>query len=189
MNKYRNSKLYRIVNQASTDPNDFYLGSTTSVLRMRFSNHKAAWKRDVDGKTKSGMRLYEEFTNFGIENFKIILIENYPCTSKEELLMREEALRLELKPNYNVQRAYRSHEELLKQHSKYRTDHPDLVAARKKKWCESNPNKHHCEACCYNTAIKSNYDFHLRTKKHKLEYEEYLFDIEMDRMADITIFD
>ena len=44
-------------------------------------------------KADNNIKIYNAMKELGIENFNIILIENYPCNNKEELLSRE---------NYNI---------------------------------------------------------------------------------------
>lgn len=61
---YGNGKIYKIINEFGET---IYIGSTTQKLCQRYQLHK-----------------YKSKTN------KIILIENYACNSKEELLRREQ---------------------------------------------------------------------------------------------------
>jgi len=74
MNKYQNGKIYKIIN---SDNNNVYFGSTIETLKRRFHNH-------LHNKTASFDKLNSKY-----ENCKIILVENYPCNSKNELLQRE----------------------------------------------------------------------------------------------------
>ena len=76
-NKYANGKIYRIVSNVS---NKQYIGSTIENLSKRIYAHK-----HPSNKTSSKVIFQED----GIENCKIILIENYPCLSRDQLLMRE----------------------------------------------------------------------------------------------------
>jgi hypothetical protein len=188
VNKYQNGYIYKIVNLVSNDPFDFYLGSSYNAPRVRFSGHKKAWNQRVNGKYM-GVRLYDEFAKYGIDNFRIIVLLPWPCNNKQELVMKEEEMRLQLKPNYNVNRAYLAPE--LKKEAKkvsvaeYKKNNIGKIQQWKQKWSENNSNKHICEACDYYTAGKSHFDRHMLSRKHKLEYDEYVFDVEMDRMADI----
>ena len=77
MSDYNNGKIYKLINDAM--PGKIYYGSTIKLLYMRLSTHK------YDSKTKncSSKSLFE----FG--QVKIILVENFPCENKEQLLKRE----------------------------------------------------------------------------------------------------
>ena len=80
MNKYKHSKIYKIVN----DVDDMvYVGSTTEPLDRRWLTHLIDYKRRPNNK------LYTKIHKLGIEHFKIILISIYPCKSKEQLIYRE----------------------------------------------------------------------------------------------------
>lgn len=85
MVNYQNGKIYKIWDIAYTK---CYVGSTCESLSKRFSRHKSTYKdfKEKNGNFVSVFLLFEEF---GIENCKIELIENYACNSKEELFKRE----------------------------------------------------------------------------------------------------
>lgn len=79
---YSNGKIYKIVN----DTNDkIYIGSTTSTLAKRLSEHKKI-KRAND---KQRPFYKDLFDNIGKEHFSILLIEEFPCNSRLELERRE----------------------------------------------------------------------------------------------------
>jgi len=84
---YTQSKIYAIVS-----PNgDKYIGSTTSTLEYRFEGHRISyfkWKDSKGGYTSS----FKLFETHGIENCRIELLEAYPCSSKNELELRESEL-------------------------------------------------------------------------------------------------
>jgi len=83
-NKYQRGKIYKIVDIGYTK---CYIGSTIETLSNRMSGHRSAYKSFSKGLNKlvsSGV-LFEEF---GLENCKIELIENYPCETKDELHRR-----------------------------------------------------------------------------------------------------
>ena len=59
-----------------------------STIISKNGEHRAEYARGKD----QGINKYTSFQLFdkyGIENCKIELVENYPCSSKEELLKRE----------------------------------------------------------------------------------------------------
>ena len=87
MNKYQNGKIYKIVDIGY---NKCYIGSTTESLSQRMARHRDGYnacKRGVKNASKT--RSIVLFDEYGIENCKIELLENYPCDSKEDLRSRE----------------------------------------------------------------------------------------------------
>ena len=80
-NKYLNGKIYKIVDVGYTK---CYIGCTIQTLSVRMSGHRSKQKA-LNNLCNSRM-LFDEF---GMDNCKIELIENFPCQSKEELNKRE----------------------------------------------------------------------------------------------------
>ena len=114
MNKYQNGKIYRIWNDTNEE---FYIGSTTDVLRKRFYKHKYDSRQDPD----AGMKLYQAFRDIGIEHFKIELVELVSCVSKDELLRREGEIIRQLKPQLNIRIPSRTPQE-------YRIDNKERLS-------------------------------------------------------------
>jgi hypothetical protein len=82
---YKNGKIYKITDIAYTK---MYIGSTCQPLSKRFTNHKGHYKLWKDGKSHK-ISSYDLFDEFGIENCKIELIENFACNCKDELQKKE----------------------------------------------------------------------------------------------------
>jgi hypothetical protein len=86
MVNYQNGKVYKIINENNEI---IYIGSTAEkYLSSRYAKHKL----------KS-------------PNHKIILIQNYPCNSKEELCMREQEVIEEHSNLLNKVKAYQTKED------------------------------------------------------------------------------
>mgnify|MGYP000383068784 CR=1 FL=1 len=86
MVNYQNGKVYKIINENNEI---IYIGSTAEEkLCKRYAKHYLK-----------------------APNNKIILIENYPCNSKEELLMREQQIIEDHSNLLNKIRAYISEED------------------------------------------------------------------------------
>ena len=83
---YQNGKIYQITDIAYTK---CYIGSTTQSLAKRLSKHKTDYKVWKDNNKRHKTTSYDLFEEFGIENCKIELIEDYPCNSKNELERKE----------------------------------------------------------------------------------------------------
>lgn len=89
MNKYNDGKIYKIiVNIENCD--ECYFGSTIQKLCQRFANHKSTFKRYKEDKDKTYRSSFYLFEKYGVDNCKIILVENYPCENREELNQREQ---------------------------------------------------------------------------------------------------
>ena len=73
---YQNGKIYCIRNIID---DDIYVGSTTQLLSERMCLHRSKVKANLHHK------LYLKMYKFGLDKFYIELIENCPCSSKEEL--------------------------------------------------------------------------------------------------------
>ena len=110
---YKNGKIYKLVN----DINDnIYIGSTTQLLCKRM-----AWHRT---KSKTGTsNLYNHMREIGIEQFKIILIENYSCNSKNELEARERYYIEFLKSKLNMVIPTRTDKEYKENNNLYIREH------------------------------------------------------------------
>ena len=85
MVKYENGKIYKIIDN-TTD--NIYIGSTCEKLCRRLQKHKSSYNCYLNPNVKQGyMRSFDILKN---NDYKIILIEDYPCENKEQLLSREQ---------------------------------------------------------------------------------------------------
>jgi group I intron endonuclease len=79
---YQNGQVYKIVNSVN---DRIYVGSTTQMLCKRMALHRNSAKSQTSN-------IYTAMREIGVEHFKILLIENFPCQSKAELEAREYAI-------------------------------------------------------------------------------------------------
>ena len=85
MNRYEKGQIYKIVDVGY---NKMYIGSTCETLSKRMERHRTSYKKYLkSGKMETKCNLL--FDEYGIENCKILLIEDYPSNSKKELERRE----------------------------------------------------------------------------------------------------
>jgi hypothetical protein len=120
INKFENGKIYKIVSDLT---DKIYIGSTILTLNERLSKHKNKFNS-----TKS-----VELTK--LENFRIELIENFPCDNKYDLEAREAYhIRKHKKLCLNKAIPHRTGEE-------YRNDNKDKISERQKKVYLENQNK------------------------------------------------
>lgn len=78
--KYENGKIYKIVSDQTTR---IYIGSTCQKLCRRMANHR------IDYKRYRNSHKYTVFKVLKYDDAKIVLIEDFPCGSKEQLFARE----------------------------------------------------------------------------------------------------
>lgn len=83
MPEYKNGKIYKLVCNIT---GLIYIGSTTVSLSTRKAGHSQSYKRFIEGKGKNHGSSTEIIKG---GNYSIILIEEYPCETKEQLLYRE----------------------------------------------------------------------------------------------------
>lgn len=84
---YTKTKIYKIM---SNSGEKVYIDATAkNYLSQRLQQHKNDFKKFKEGKMKFQM-VFELFDRYGVENCKIILIESFPCISKDEKTARME---------------------------------------------------------------------------------------------------
>ena len=159
MPNYQNGKIYKIWDNAYTK---CYVGSTTQTFSQRMVNHRCDYKKWQQDQNKKSM-VYDLFQEFGIENFKIELIELFPCQSKAELEAREghyirnltcvnKRIEGRTKKEYNesikdkmheYSKTYREtkKEEISEQRKQYREKSKEKIAQMKKEYREKNKEK------------------------------------------------
>jgi len=165
---YKNGKIYKI-EPINGEEGDIYIGSTTKeYLSQRMTSHRGDYGKWKNGK-RDKIRSFCLFEKYGIENCKIILLENCPCDSKDELLSKESFYIRSLKcinkivPDRTVQ--------------EYRKDNKERIAYIKKQYRENNIEKikdqeklrksviYYCE--CGSIIKTGDKAKHLKTLKHQ----------------------
>jgi hypothetical protein len=128
-NKYKNGKIYKIIDLAYTEQ---YFGSTIQALCSRMALHRSDYKKRLNGGITrcSSFILFDKYTPQGC---KIELVEDFPCSSKSELLKRE-GYYIQNHDCVNKQVAGRSHGE-------YMEDNKERIAARRKNFREMNAER------------------------------------------------
>lgn len=79
MKNYQNSKIYKLV--SISHPDEIYFGSTIHKLSKRMAQHRYAFKHSTAYYSAKEILKYDDC--------QIILVENVPCNSIEELNARE----------------------------------------------------------------------------------------------------
>jgi hypothetical protein len=146
MVNYQQGKIYRLVCNTT---GLVYVGSTCEpTLTRRLQKHKGDYKKFLDGKN-SNMTSFQILEN---NNYEIILIEVYPCNSKDELHQRERHY-IETMECVNIQIPGRTWNEyyidnketILKKHRERYNQNVEQdrekIRERKRKWRESKKLK------------------------------------------------
>ena len=97
MTCYQNGKIYKIVNDVD---DKIYIGSTCNPLYKRFYDHKSRGKG-----WQPEFKVYSHLNKVGWDNVSIILIENYPCKTMDELRARERYHYDQVPPNLRLNTA------------------------------------------------------------------------------------
>ena len=145
MVKYSEGKIYKIESHVG---DMVYYGSTTKKrLCDRMTFHRSGYNRWLKGKCNMVMA-FKLFKQYGIENCKIVLIENCPCESKDELTSRE-AYFIRNFDCVNKHIPGRTHKEyyednkdkMLKYGKEYREVNKDKILDKAKEYREDNKDK------------------------------------------------
>lgn len=86
MVNYSNSKIYKIEPIVPHPPEDVYYGATAKqYLCQRWGIHTGDYNRKKESQTTARIL----FDKYGVKNCHIILVEKFPCQSKDELYVKE----------------------------------------------------------------------------------------------------
>jgi hypothetical protein len=154
MVNYNNGKIYKI-EAINGEEGDIYIGSTTrDLLSQRMSKHHSSYKYWLNNKTKTKTTSYILFEKYGLENCRIVLIENVNAMSKDELLSRE-AFYIKSMSCVNKYIPMRSQKE-------YQENNREKINENNKKYDENNKEK----------ISENKKNYHKNNKEKRLEYYE-----------------
>lgn len=138
MSKYINGKIYKI-----TENNILpYYGSTINTIAQRKAKHIYSMNKSSDGR---GSICGYGFSN----NFKIELVESYPCNSNDELRTRE--------------RFFIENNNCVNKNKAIRTEEEDKEWRRKYKLTDEYKHK---KCLCGAMSSVSNIARHIKSKSH-----------------------
>lgn len=146
VNKYQQAKIYKIVCEHC---NEIYVGSTCEkYLSCRLGKHKSGSKKPEN----CSRRFYSHMNEYGWDKARIILIENFPCNSVNELRAREDLYIQALTPSFNNNNAV------------IYTDKLTYIKEMHKSYVEEK--KYHCEACNISCSAPKDLAKHLNSVAH-----------------------
>lgn len=178
---YVNSKIYKLI---SYNCDNIYIGSTA---KKRLSDRKSKHKADYNIWIKGERTYVSSFELIKFDDCKIILVESYPCKSRDELRSREQYWIEQFENTVNKNRAYCSDEYKKKFKKecdkKYRQNNKEILSEKRKekyiknkehekemmkKWRDNNRDyikeKFDCE--CGSVYTRNGKSKHFKTKKH-----------------------
>ena len=109
-------------------------------LSKRFYNHKA----ESAAKRNPNRRLFVHANQVGWAECQIVLVENFPCNSSDELRQREEYHRRQVSPQLclNAQRCFTTRDDINKDRRVQRANDPEyrkLCNQRSNQWAKDHP--------------------------------------------------
>jgi len=169
-NKYQRGKIYKLVDNTS---DKVYIGSTCEpILARRLAIHVSQYRAySSNGRKTNYVSSFEILKNM---DYDIILIENFPCNSKDELLARERfysdtlecvnknrpGIFNELGQTEYFKNYYQNyHEQIKKKTAKYYKDHIDNI--------KKNANKKNICFICYCQYTTTNKSRHVKSQTHQ----------------------
>jgi hypothetical protein len=134
---YQKAVIYKI--EHLEKPELLYVGSTTEFIKRK-SQHKYTCNNEKS--SKYNYKIYKMIReNGGWDCFKILIIKQYPCLNKIELLIEEDRLMKELKSSLNHFKAYRTEEYTNQINKEYRDKNKDKINEYCNKYREDNKDK------------------------------------------------
>lgn len=125
---YEKSKIYMLC----CDDGHYYYGSTTNELRFRLHNHKSKSTLNMD------RRLYKHINN-NWNAVRIVLVEEFSCENRQQLLQRENHYIMQHKHDplcLNVNPAILTERERIEYNldynKRYKETHPEYA-----EWCRN----------------------------------------------------
>jgi len=167
---YSKGKIYKIVVNTDEEYKP-YVGSTCQELSQRMTDHRSDYKKWKNGK-QTKCYSYDLFDKFGVENCKIILLEEYSCDNKIKLIMKEREW-FDKIGNCNQNKPFISKEEIIEYKKEWYETNMEQIIKYKKEWyeankeqiCEKKKEKFECD--CGSICRKSDKVRHEKSLKHQ----------------------
>jgi len=147
-----------------------YVGSTTDFTKRKYHHKSDCYN---ENKKQYNCKLYKMIReNGGFNEFKIMIICEFPCNNKIELIIEEEKHRKELQASLNSCRAFRSNEENIihkkEYHQEYYETIKELIKEKVNKYKKNNKEliKEKITCDCGSIFRKGNKLRHEKSKKH-----------------------
>lgn len=132
-NRYSRGKIYKLVDNTN---GNIYVGSTCEKrLCRRLQKHKGSYKSWLKGSPhQNKVRSFDILKN---NDYKIVLLENCPCETKEQLLAREQYW-IDSLVCINKNNCYH---DKVSYHKNYREKNRDKINKYRREWGRKNKDK------------------------------------------------
>jgi hypothetical protein len=149
MSLYQRGKIYQIICRKTGKQ---YIGSTCEpTLAKRLAQHSADYRRWK----KTGKKYMSSFDIIKNDDYYIVLLELFPCSSRDELRMSEQK-HINLNECINKLKSFQNEEELIQYHKKYYENN-------KKRILEKTKERVFCPNC-HKEMNKSSLQIHIKTQ-------------------------
>ena len=164
MVNYSYGKVYKI-EPINGDEGDVYFGSTTKqYLSQRMDSHRKDYKRWKEGK-RNYVSSFSLFEKYGLENCKIILLDNVNANSKDEMISKE-AYYIRNFKCVNRTIPDRKKDEYIKEYRKeYHIKNKEQIREQRKQFNEANKEKKEIN-CVY--IMKKTKKYYVKKRKYTL---------------------
>ena len=141
--RYENCVIYKLVHKDDEDAYEKYVGHTIMGLNKRYYFHKSNYYNVKSN--NYNVKLYQYIREKScIDDWKIILLEEFPCNNKRDAEKRETFWYNEIKPILNttipsrskMEYYYDNKEKIRKKVKEYRKNNPELIKEREKVYRE-----------------------------------------------------
>jgi len=171
---YSKTTIYKIQHRDNDEL--LYVGSTTDFTRRK-AQHKTACN-NTNSKSYN-IKLYKMMRdNGGFDCFNIIVIKDFPCNTKQEVLIEEDRLIREMKAKLNTIKAFTTPEYRQEQRKKinelYRKQHRDEIAEQQKQCYQRNKDKR----------IEQQKQYYENHKDEIAEYKKQYNELNKDKIAE-----
>ena len=150
--KYKNGKIYKLVSSGTPV---VYYGSTIQPLELRLKTHKSTYNETCSREL------------FDAGEVSIVLVEEYPCNNRHELLARER-IYIEFMLNNFTHRVICNKQIPTRTIKEYRNDNKEHLNECNRKYKRDNKQyineKFNCE--CGGKYTRNHKLCHFKTKKH-----------------------
>lgn len=152
---YSKAVIYKI--EHLEKPELVYVGSTTDFIKRK-SQHKTVCNNE--NSKKFNCKLYQLIRDNGNwESFKMMIIQEFPCNTKTELIIEEEKHRKELQASLNSYKSCRTIDEIKSNIIDYNKVNKDKIKEQRKEYYKNNKEK----------LLEYNKNYHQEVKTYKQE--------------------
>lgn len=131
---YSKTCIYKLVHFDDLNDENIYIGHTTNY-NQRFYNHRRNAINKEDYIHTSNYKVYQFIrANGGWDNWRMKIIEEYPCKDEQEAKAREKYWKTELKATLNMREPCRTYKE-------YYEDNREKILERNKEYRKNNKEK------------------------------------------------